>query len=421
MIETNLGAGGNIGIIRNPTGDWDEPLKQPRIVAATRPIMLGFPDGSAYNELTGTVMVAMQSQNQQFVYDVGAMIHRIEIEAAKPPRKPLFGNAIPDQFPEDLTGLLRGVLSTIPIDVIEPTSMVAADYGFKASTTQAGNVSYGVPEQGPFGETPNAFAPIPAGRLPRGPSSQNRIEPVDLVLVNTPYNQATNLLSFPASPLHVEAGVQAMVEVHSGTLHETHELVSYHSQGMNRQIVLHYDSGRAEPRFSYHVGVAGLADQPRSEDTRLVVGVNARRGEFATRSIGYEEPTDRERVAGFLGGENFYSVADLDDNAAFGASLLMDMTEAPTGLYENDIRFGLFDPTADEYVRGHFFEETEYMPFVNLKNGPFGAGGESKDIFNSIRVPSEFFWSTGTVMSKSFLLQPSRISRIRLCRMISLR
>ncbi len=52
----------------------------------------------------------------------------------------------------------------------------------------------------------------------------------------------------------------------------------------------------------------------------------------------------------------------------------MDFSDAPTGIYENDIRYGLFDPKAGEYVRGKFLKDTELLPVVNLKDSPFGAG-----------------------------------------------
>ncbi len=286
--------------------------------------MLGFPDGAAYNSLTGLVTVPMQSRNSQFVYDVGAMIRRIELEAKKPPRGPIdpffslsslfasfnfqLGRDSGDGVPTELSGLLRGLLSTIPIDVIEPATIVNADYGFIASKTQAGSIDVGVPPTGPFGETPNQFGPINAGRLPRGPSSQVAAEAKKLSLVDTPYNTATSMLSFPSAPLSIDAGMTATAEVHSGALHETHGLVSYLSQGTSRSLTLHYDSGRAEPRPMIHFGVAGVGAQPTTLDTRMVVSMTARLGDDSVRSTGYDKPTDAERVAGFEGGENFFTV-----------------------------------------------------------------------------------------------------------------
>ena len=249
----NVAAGGNLGIVRNTLGDHDDPEERPRIVAATTPIPQGFPDALAFVPNNGQVVASFTTAGFAATYDMGRIIARIEAEVRQADEEgPLDVWA---QFPEtneitdSLSHLLRGELSTIPIDELDRTLATGGDVRFFRNLTAGADNSlmFGVPPVGPLNETPNQFAPLAIPRGPRGASAADlqRIESV-VQLQPTPYNQQPVVAAGPDGALKIPTGKTSTAEVHTGALMEMHELVQYQSQGETRGLQLHYDSLRAE-------------------------------------------------------------------------------------------------------------------------------------------------------------------------------
>ena len=209
-----ISAGGNIGIIRNPLGtqvtDWSKADKSESamLVAATMPVVRGFPDNLALS-LDNKVLLAgfqgvgdiREGAGLVFAYDVERMIKTVEAEADYSKSYPDYSqDPYRQELPADLNRLLRGPLSTIPIDMYDdksveddgPVLRLAADFRYYDSKRPElyGTSCYGIPPYGPLVDTStttitvdpnepcqydadnedkvNPFAPIVVGRLPRG-------------------------------------------------------------------------------------------------------------------------------------------------------------------------------------------------------------------------------------------------------------
>ncbi len=365
-----VGAGSTIGFIRNPLGDFESPLLMPRLVAATNPILNGFADDVTVTE-NGLAMVPMQAQDTVFAYNAVEAIGVIELAAKAPPTTIYESRSQYTNVPPSLTSLVRGPLGQIPIDLIYPSMVVAAHFGFYDSN---GNTGYGVPPTDPFGGEPNLYGPIAVGNLPRGIETQVVNPAPQLQFVPTPYTQTPSLQSFPNGPQTIESGSTTVAEIHSGALHETHGLVTYQSQGAQRGVQLHYDSLRAEPRFLTYLGLAGL-DRVAKSDSMLVARATAtfQGRSFASESI--YEPTPAEFAAGFRGDEHFFDMpTSLKPDEVYGSSLWLDLRDADTGVYDLAFDYGVFRERASGFVDGNFQTDREYLAVVNGMDSEFGAG-----------------------------------------------
>ena len=384
-----ISAGGNIGLIRNPLGDFDDLVDKPRLVAATTPIQQGFTDDVAVATQSGLVLAAHSGADLVTGHDLTAMILAIEALAKAD------HVASWSQLPEDpaadgeLSALLRGPLSTVPIDLAFKPTAVAADFRFFVDD---GNLNYGVPPVGLDGSTPNNYAPLSGGDLPRGLSVQPAMSGDILSLAPTPYNQTPSMLGFPSQPLSVEVGVKATAEVHSGALTEQHRLVSYRSVEQERGIVLHYDSLRADPRPIYHVNVANLheqnydiatdrfgyrltaidnngvryhadgIDQERADETGLEIGTNL-----------YRLPDTGQGTSTRSDSATLVALAGTQSRSSYGAGLQIDLSEAETGLYTMEVEYGLLRGNGDKF-NGRMTTQTFVFAHVNATESIFGAG-----------------------------------------------
>ncbi|MFM6723630.1 MAG: hypothetical protein ACKPJF_04105, partial [Dolichospermum sp.] len=90
------------------------------------------------------------------------------------------------------------------------------------------------------------------------------------------------------------------VELHSGAVIETHDLVPYQSLGINRGISLRYDSERADARPILHFGYNNV---PNDSNLRLMAELTIKRGDFKL-----EVPGFAGGQFGLNGGENFWSI-----------------------------------------------------------------------------------------------------------------
>ncbi|TVR47529.1 MAG: tandem-95 repeat protein, partial [Puniceicoccaceae bacterium] len=371
VIGVPLGAGGNVGVIRNPLGDFNNLIDRPRVVAATSPIMEGFPEGISLDPTTGLLYAGFHSEFV-FTYDARLMVATIEEEAKGEPA-PLWsqiGEPLP--VPEELSRLIRGPLSTVPIDVINPLIATRGHYGFFRETAD-GPLQYGIAPTGPDGTSPNRFAPIEVGRLPRGLASPPPLRGDFLALSATPYNQAPTLSAFPNEPLTVSAGFRTAVDVHTGALRDSVDLVAYRSLNQSHQPSLHYHSIRAQPDHLYYFSIGGL---PADQDDRVLVTRLTLRGEDGVVAVGSGlDPVEAARL-GLTGGEVVFEVpTSLEQGAAIGAGLPIDLGEVPTGLYTIVLEYGLFRENAEgRLVEGRFFTFSQPYAVVNSRGGMFGAG-----------------------------------------------
>ncbi|MCB1099682.1 MAG: hypothetical protein KDN22_29190, partial [Verrucomicrobiae bacterium] len=391
QIPVSLGAGGNVGIIRNPLGNFLDALDKPRIVAATSPIIQGFPDNLAVSLTTGTILVPFQGTRNVFAYDAIQIISMIESTVGE--TFPEWGHYPSPQepVPTSLSSLLYGKFSTVPIDAINPLVAIAGDVRFYTTTktvvvsdsdpnnkfgfqrVQVAGLNYGVPPTGFPGtenNPTNPFAPIGTGGLPRGVTVQQGSVESPIVLVSNPLNQSASLLSFPNEALELEAGKTAQVEAHSGALQIDHNLVTYMSLGSQQGITLHYDSLRAEPTPIYYSSFAGL--ESAKQNQQLVLRIDLVR-DGATFSADGLDLADAIAM-GLEGGENFFKIpADLSKSVLAGAGIPIDLTEAPTGLYTLVLDYGLLTEKNGNF-KGRMETFTQPYAVVNATESPFGAG-----------------------------------------------
>ncbi|HND52087.1 MAG TPA: YncE family protein, partial [Pirellulaceae bacterium] len=217
-VTVPVGAGGNVGIIRNPLGSFGNLIDRPRIVAATDPVMAGFPDNLAVSPLTNLIITPYQAKNMVAAYDAVQIVGSIEHEvvAQKQPLAKWSQWEENPAIPDELSLLLRGKYSTIPINSLNRAIDIAGDFHFFQDTD--GGIGYGVSTKGPTGETPNAFAPLTVGRLPRGVAVQPASTGDIVSLQPTPYNVQPSFEAFPNEPLQLPSGVQSTVEAQTGLL-----------------------------------------------------------------------------------------------------------------------------------------------------------------------------------------------------------
>ncbi|MGE4182848.1 MAG: Ig-like domain-containing protein, partial [Limisphaerales bacterium] len=375
LVGTPIGvqvvAGGNVGVIRNPLGSFDDLETRPRVVAATNPIANSFPEGISIAPGSHALLAGFQALNRVFAYDTRRMVALIEAEVKGEPIAAF--NQIADSvpIPDSLSRLLRGPLSSVPINVIDPLAGINADFRFFRNAR--GDLVYGVPPTGPDGLSPNVTAPLLLGRLPRGLASPalGFGQPVQIGV--TPYNQVPTLNQYPNDVLQVATGVQSAADIHTGTLQLSHSLVTYSSLGQTQGFTLHYDALRAQPNHIYYFGVTGL---PRdAADRTFIVRLTIRDDAGNVVSADGISRTEAARL-GLDGNELFFTLPDkIPEGSMFGAGIPIDLSDLKTGLYTVIFEYGLFKPDATgKYTNGRFFNYTQPYAVVNTSEGIFGAG-----------------------------------------------
>ncbi|MCB9940713.1 MAG: hypothetical protein H6823_20945 [Planctomycetaceae bacterium] len=186
-----------------------------------------------------------------------------------------------------------------------------------------------------------------------------------------------------------EESTNSTANLHSGSLTEMHNLVTYQSQGQQRAVQLVYDSLRADPRPILHFGIDEIdATQffPFDiERVRISAHLTVRRGEFSFTVPGAERIIPAS--GGFGGGFNY----NLPDDSHFwklpqgpGAAdgaLQIDLRDQPTGVYRYDLDTGVYfhrDPDPLSLIRYNFIGsssgQADNLLVVNAIDSPFGAG-----------------------------------------------
>ena len=152
------------------------------------------------------------------------------------------------------------------------------------------------------------------------------------------------------------------IEFHSGTLIETHNLVSYQSLGVNRGLTLTYDSLRADPRPIVNFGYSNA----QANDNRFLVG------ELSVMSGGFEYQASglRGDNFGLDGGENFWRIPQTGD---IDAALQINLQGLGSGRYDYELETGLLQFNG-EFLSGSTDDSTGQLIHVNRRGSEFGNG-----------------------------------------------
>ncbi|MCO6459521.1 MAG: hypothetical protein J5I93_29765 [Pirellulaceae bacterium] len=162
-------------------------------------------------------------------------------------------------------------------------------------------------------------------------------------------------------------GASSDVELHSGALLETHELVTYQSQGVSRGLTLAYKSTRANPQPIIHTG---LLNTPADSDQLLVVEMRIERGEFSQQVPGFD-PGPGGRQFGLDGGEHFWQLPPGGGDVK--VALQVDLNSQPSGRYTAVVDVGLKRFNGEVFV-GSTSRVPEEFLLVNSSSSSLGAG-----------------------------------------------
>lgn len=160
-----------------------------------------------------------------------------------------------------------------------------------------------------------------------------------------------------------KGGLTSEVEMHSGAVIETHDLVPYQSMGETRSLTLTYDSLRADPRPIVHFG---YNNTPADTAQKLVAKLTVDAGKFQYQIPGYSG-----NQYSLTGGEHFWSMPD--GGGSIDAALQVDMSALPSGQYDYTINSGIRRFTGNIFA-GSSTDTKDKLVSVNTINSPFGSG-----------------------------------------------
>jgi YD repeat-containing protein len=149
------------------------------------------------------------------------------------------------------------------------------------------------------------------------------------------------------------------IEMHSGAVRETHDLLSYQSLGETRGLSLNYNSMRADPRPIVHVAYSGGTNA----NQQLVAKVSVSRGGFT-----YQVPGVKSNEFGLSGGENIWRPT-LNPDVALQA----DMREMSSGRYEYTMTSGALQFNNNAFAGATSDQKGEIL-LVNSSKSAFGSG-----------------------------------------------
>lgn len=168
------------------------------------------------------------------------------------------------------------------------------------------------------------------------------------------------------------AAFNSQVELHSGAVVETHDLVPYQSSGVSRGLTLRYNSLQADPRPIVHFSYSNLYSQP-DYDRLVIAKLSVRRGAFE-----FQVPGFAGGQYGLTGSEHFWSIPKAVRSARplrIDASLQVDLRSQPSGQYQYSLQRSIqpFDRVSPQF--SPLLElETGKLLVVNSIDSPFGSG-----------------------------------------------
>lgn len=166
-----------------------------------------------------------------------------------------------------------------------------------------------------------------------------------------------------------EADATSSCELHSGALIETHELVTYQSQGVQRGLTLTYDSLRADPRPIVHFTFDELDPNLYSVPSavRLIAELEVNRDGLSTQVPGYQGG-----AYGLNGGANIWRLPP--EAGSIDAALQVDLRDQPSGTYNYTLRSGMLGYAGARGFIGTLNSTTGQVTSVNTRRSPLGAG-----------------------------------------------
>ncbi len=156
----------------------------------------------------------------------------------------------------------------------------------------------------------------------------------------------------------------SQVELHSGAVLDTHNLVSYQSLGVERSVTLQYDSLRADPRPIVHFGYnnANGDSQQRMMARLSVRGAN---------DFTYAVPGAMTSDGSLPTGANFWKLPTTASTV--DAALQADLRSAPSGVYTYALDSGIVRLN-DGRVVGSTSNQEGRLIHVNTIDSPLGSG-----------------------------------------------
>jgi len=183
------------------------------------------------------------------------------------------------------------------------------------------------------------------------------------------------------------------VELHSGAVLETHNLVTYQSLGATRGFTLHYNSERADPRPIIHFGAKNAVGS-EGGDRYLVARLSFTNGDLIFEVPGVARPRLGEPVSGIEGGEHFWLLPV--GTSAVQAALQGDLSDLTSGVYNYTLTRGLGRLTPIFRIAGlpeigawmgSMTDSTGQVVHVNAIDSPFGAGWQLGGVQQFVENP----------------------------------
>ena len=154
------------------------------------------------------------------------------------------------------------------------------------------------------------------------------------------------------------------VELHSGAVRDSHELVSYQALGEDRGLTIHYNSQRSDASPIVHLGMSNVNG---SLSNRFLVA----RLSFTNGAFTHQIPGSASGQ-GLPGGEHFWTLPSGTNDVK--VALQADLRSLPTGVYDYTINVGslLLGNTSD--FNGTMDSVSGQIVHVNASDSLFGAG-----------------------------------------------
>ena len=357
-------AGGNVGIIRNPLGDPSDPNAGPRLIAATRGLINGFPGQAAISPDGSLLFVGYQGLHEISAYSIPQIISTIEADKAgiNDPTQTALSNLPIDDIPPAGSDLSNAPLVNLFIDV-------AADQRFYTDPTY-GDLVFGIPPT-EAGLTTNPFAPLQTGDDPRGLTGQLALS--GQPLENEPLNEIPTIDS-PGEPNtrgSVPIGLTSQALLGTGDFQETANLDTYTSLGVSRGISLVYNSVNADPNQVYHFTFPNVT--AATGKSLIVASLEVYNHD---PDVDYDKTApgfDPDKAAdphGLEAGDNFFAVTPGQN---LGAALSIDLSDADPGVYTAVLTTGELTDNGTDYV-GRRSDLVTPLALNSEVNGPFGSG-----------------------------------------------
>jgi RHS repeat-associated protein len=308
---------------------------------------------------------------------------------------PFTGKLSITEVPRDLTpaALPNGLRPDLVV-TIQPGEMVFASPAPISLPNRAGYPAGTIMDLWSINPASGEFDKVGKGRVTADGST---IETISGGIRNSSWHDflpvLQDMLEHEPNPRNEDDGINecpkdvcltSQVELHSGALIETHDLVTYQSSGVYQGLSLVYDSLRADPRPIVYFDIYATTDLPPNcsingdpcfyigtpiptpdSQMRLAASLSVNAGNF-----NYDAPGYTGNIPGLEPGENFWTYTN---TSHVQAALQADLSNLPSNIYTYTIRSGFVrgDQTG---FSGALSASTGQVISVNSINSPFGAG-----------------------------------------------